>query len=202
MRHGWTPKEEAVLRERYPSATVEEILQALPGRPWSAILSKAARTRLFRQVGARYGPEQRRRMREAALSRYREHPELRQYLSAKTKALYRMGILKSPLAKMGNGQALPPYEELARIFLEPLGFQSQYTASSGRAGPPYTLDFGHPELKVVVEIDGKQHSGTRIQERDRERDAHLASLGWRVIRIRNESISAVLLEILAKRLPE
>jgi very-short-patch-repair endonuclease len=141
-------------------------------------------------------------MREAALSRYREHPGLRAHLSAKTKALYRKGILKSPLATMGNGQALPPYEELARIFLEPLGFQSQYTVSSGRAGPPYTLDFGHPDLKLDVEIDGQQHAETRIQERDRQRDAHLASLGWRVIRIRNEPISAMLLEILARRLPE
>lgn len=158
--------------------------------------------RLVRQREARYGPEWQERMREAALQKYREHPELREHLSAKTKALYRAGVLKSPLGAMGNGQAPPPYEDLAWVFLEPLGFQRQHCVPSGQVGPPYKLDFGHPELKIDVEIDGKQHRESRIHERDRERDRHLASLGWRVVRIRNEDITAVLLDVLAGRLPK
>ncbi len=158
--------------------------------------------RLFRQREVRYGAEFRERVREGALRKFREHPELREHLSATTKALYRAGVLKSPLAEMGNGQAPPPYEDLAWAFLEPLGFQRQHCVPSDHHGPPYKLDFGHPELKVAVEIDGKQHNETRIRERDRVRDEHLRNLGWRVIRIRNRNISEVLLAVLAKRLPE
>ncbi|MGC8732901.1 MAG: DUF559 domain-containing protein [Halothiobacillaceae bacterium] len=51
-------------------------------------------------------------------------------------------------------------------------------------------------------MDGKQHVESRIRERDQVRDEHLATLGWRVIRISNADISEVLLGILAKRLPE
>jgi len=157
--------------------------------------------RLVRQQEARYGPEWRKRMREAALQKYREHPELRAHLSAKTKALYRAGVLKSPLGAMGNRQAPPPYEDLAWVFLEPLGFQRQYCVLSGQVGPPYKLDFGHPELKIDVEIDGKQHAESRIEERDRMRDQVLASMGWRIVRIRNADITEILLGILARRLP-
>lgn len=46
----------------------------------------------------------------------------------------------------------------------------------------YTLDFGHPEAKVDIEIDGSSHRGK--EQRDAERDTLLRSLGWKVIRIR------------------
>ena len=46
---------------------------------------------------------------------------------------------------------------------------------------PYSLDFYCAELKLCVEVDGEQH-GLRI-EQDRKRDAYLADLGIRTIRI-------------------
>ncbi len=202
MPRTWSSQEEELLIALYPAAPRHDVMKALPGRTWKAIGIKASRLWLSRSKEAAYDLETKRRMREAAIKKYREHPELRGHLSAKTKALYRAGVLKSPLATLGNGQAPPPYENLAWVLLEPLGFQRQYCVASDHAGPPYKLDFGHPELKLDVEIDGTQHAETRIQERDRERDAHLASLGWRVIRIRNHTVSAALMKILAKRLPE
>jgi hypothetical protein len=46
----------------------------------------------------------------------------------------------------------------------------------------YTLDFGHPEAKVDIEIDGSSHKNK--QKHDAERDAFLQNLGWKIIRIK------------------
>jgi len=186
----------------YPLAPRGEVMQALPGRTWKAIGLRAMRLDIRRDKSAAYGEETRRKMSEDAIRKYQECPELRKHLSKKTKELYRKGILKSPLASLGNGYGPTPYERLAWVFLEPLGFVREYPVSSDRTGPPYKLDFAHPELKIDVEIDGKQHRETRVRERDETRDQHLASLGWRVIRIANDSITSVLLGILERRLPK
>ena len=50
--------------------------------------------------------------------------------------------------------------------------------------PPYFADIACVEAKVVIEIDGGQHSG----ESDAERDAYLASQGWRVLCIWNSDV--------------
>lgn len=197
----WSSQEEEALIRLYPTRRREEIRQALPGRNWRAILLKAGKLGIRRSSAAAYDVEYRRAQRAAAIRKYQEHPELRDHLSRMTREAYRRGALRSPLARMGNGQAPTPYEEVAAVFLEPLGFKREYCVPSERPGPPYKLDFGHPYLKLDIEIDGQQHAETRIQERDQKRDAHLASLGWRVIRIRNHAISAALTMILAKRLP-
>lgn len=202
MPGAWSPVEEEDLIRLYPTAPRREVLLALPGRNWKAIGIKASKLGLTRSKEAAYDLECKRRMREAALRKFRETPGLREQLSRRIKELHRTGVLKSPLGPMGNGQPQPVYESLARVFLEPLGFEHQHCVSSGSVGPPYKLDFGHPGLKIDVEIDGKQHRESRIHERDRERDRHLASLGWRVVRIRNEDITAVLLDVLAGRLPK
>jgi hypothetical protein len=46
----------------------------------------------------------------------------------------------------------------------------------------YTLDFGHPEAKVDIEIDGSSHKYS--EEHDDTRDNFLRSEGWKVIRIK------------------
>ncbi len=202
MSRIWSPQEEEALLRLYPTQRRAEVMQALPGRSWRAILLKAGKLGIRRSPEAAYDVEYRRALRAAAIRKYREHPELREHLSRTTRDAYRRGALRSPLACMGNGQAPTPYEDLAWVFLEPLGLERQYCVPSGQAGPPYKLDFGHPELKIDVEIDGKQHVESRIRERHQVRDEHLATLGWRVIGIGNADISDVLLGILAKRLPE
>ena len=53
MGNRWTLEEEAILQQYYPCALPEEILRALPGRPWSAIKLKAHRMRLVRQQRGR-----------------------------------------------------------------------------------------------------------------------------------------------------
>ena len=45
------------------------------------------------------------------------------------------------------------------------------------------VDFCWPEARLVVEVDGYEHHGTRAAfERDRARDARLAAAGWRTLR--------------------
>ncbi len=53
----------------------------------------------------------------------------------------------------------------------------------------YEVDFCWPECRLIVEADGHAHHGTRAAfERDRARDAHLAALGWRVMRFTERQI--------------
>jgi very-short-patch-repair endonuclease len=48
------------------------------------------------------------------------------------------------------------------------------------------LDFAQPVLKVGIELDGVSHRGALSAERERKKDAVLAKLGWRVIRIKHK----------------
>jgi very-short-patch-repair endonuclease len=54
---------------------------------------------------------------------------------------------------------------------------------NARAGP-YEVDFVWRDRRLIVETDGFRHHGDRSAfERDRARDAHLQSLGFRVLRL-------------------
>ena len=49
--------------------------------------------------------------------------------------------------------------------------------------PPYTVDFCCSDLKLVIEIDGEAHLTAEGKKHDRNRDAFLADLGFKVLRI-------------------
>ena len=49
----------------------------------------------------------------------------------------------------------------------------------------YIVDFYAPSVKLVIEIDGSQHSEPEMLERDQRRDAYLQSLGLHVLRFEN-----------------
>jgi very-short-patch-repair endonuclease len=52
------------------------------------------------------------------------------------------------------------------------------------------VDFSWPEQRLIVETDGHRHHGTRAAfERDRERDAVLTALGWRVVRVTHRRLA-------------
>jgi len=47
----------------------------------------------------------------------------------------------------------------------------------------YEVDFLWRDFALIVETDGFEHHGSRAAfERDRDRDAHLQALGYRVVR--------------------
>ena len=60
----------------------------------------------------------------------------------------------------------------------------------------YIVDFYCPALWLVVELDGPVHAGR--EREDARRDAHLAALGVRVVRVSNEEVLQRLPEMLEK----
>ena len=48
---------------------------------------------------------------------------------------------------------------------------------------PYTVDFCCVNLKLIVEVDGKQHQTDEGRQYDQRRDLFLADQGYRVVRI-------------------
>ena len=52
----------------------------------------------------------------------------------------------------------------------------------------YIVDFFCPRAKLVIEVDGSQHSSDEMTEYDRIRDEYLSSLGLRVLRFTNTDV--------------
>jgi very-short-patch-repair endonuclease len=75
------------------------------------------------------------------------------------------------------------------------------------AGGTFELDFGLVDHKLDIEVDGWAHHGSRAAfERDRERDAYLAGVGWQVlrftwyqVRFRREWVAARISDAVAAR---
>jgi very-short-patch-repair endonuclease len=63
-----------------------------------------------------------------------------------------------------------------------LGFPCRRQTSIAK----YVVDFVFPARRLIIELDGVQHE--EQQEYDNERDALLASLGYRVIRFQNHEV--------------
>lgn len=98
----------------------------------------------------------------------------------------------APLKRGGNGRDIPLPEAVLNALFVPHGFVPQLAIKTGqRAGsgypPSYKPDCAHPVLKIAIEADGTSHAGKR-RTLDEKRDALLVSLGWRVLRFRNETI--------------
>jgi len=52
----------------------------------------------------------------------------------------------------------------------------------------YIVDFFAPSARLVVEVDGSQHLVAEHAQKDRTRDAKLASLGLRVLRFNSREV--------------
>ena len=61
-------------------------------------------------------------------------------------------------------------------------FRSQHPISN------YIVDFYCHKVKVVIEVDGNIHDSVDVQRSDVERDQDLNSVGYKVIRFRNEEV--------------
>ncbi|WP_375172591.1 endonuclease domain-containing protein [Pseudooceanicola sp.] len=59
---------------------------------------------------------------------------------------------------------------------------------------PYIVDFLIPSRRLILEADGAHHTTTR----DATRDAHLAALGYRTLRLSNHDIRTNLPGVLAR----
>lgn len=89
-----------------------------------------------------------------------------------------------------NQEPLPIMAEFAKI-LELLGFIQELhilTRNHGtgiKAPLVYYADFGHPDLKIVIELDGVSHCGLKSKLRDEKRTTVLRALGWEVFRLKH-----------------
>lgn len=52
----------------------------------------------------------------------------------------------------------------------------------------YIVDFFSYELQLIIELDGGYHQNPEQKEKDELRDSHLAALGYKVLRYKNEII--------------
>jgi len=64
----------------------------------------------------------------------------------------------------------------------------------------FIVDFCCPARRIVLELDGAHHDRQAQATYDRERQAYLERLGYRVVRVRNGDLSAVTLEKLLRPL--
>lgn len=74
-----------------------------------------------------------------------------------------------------------------------LGWQTGFAVPTKMArgsGYPtsYKLDVCDPGAKVAVEVDGRSHRAIARREQDAKKDALLAGLGWKVLRVSNEEV--------------
>lgn len=65
-------------------------------------------------------------------------------------------------------------------------------------GTRFTVDFFFPEEKLAVEVDGTQHRLPPFQARDREKEAVLTALGWKVLRFDAQEVLRSTDEVLLK----
>lgn len=54
---------------------------------------------------------------------------------------------------------------------------------------PYIVDFVSFERKLVIEVDGGQHGGIRVREKDKARTALIMAKGYRVLRFWDNEVS-------------
>ncbi len=59
-----------------------------------------------------------------------------------------------------------------------------------RFGKRFYVDVGFPKLKIVVEIDGRQHKTRQGRYEDRQRDKMFSRFNWLVVRFTNEEIES------------
>jgi very-short-patch-repair endonuclease len=52
----------------------------------------------------------------------------------------------------------------------------------------YIVDFFCPKAKLIIEVDGSQHMYGKVAAVDRIRDAFMAQLGYRVLRVNDNDV--------------
>ena len=94
-----------------------------------------------------------------------------------------------PLTPGGNGRPLPiPVQMLLTVL--PSHARTEHAISLGKRQPGYPtcykVDIALVNENLAIEVDGVSHTSRR--HLDRKKDAELAELGWRVLRIENSTV--------------
>lgn len=80
--------------------------------------------------------------------------------------------------------------QIIRSLNVPLRLFAQYEQKVPGSQNAYLLDFAFPDIMLNLEADGDfWHTDLESVERDKQRDMKLASIGWRVVRIRESALN-------------
>jgi len=95
-----------------------------------------------------------------------------------------------PIKKGGNGRELTEPQKimlniLGESWVAELPIKTMIPKSLKIYPTCYKVDIGNLEKKIAIELDGSSHSGKR-KLLDIKKDNFLKSLGWRVIRLKNQ----------------
>jgi len=52
----------------------------------------------------------------------------------------------------------------------------------------YVVDFFIPKAKLLIEVDGSQHSANENTEKDRKRDAYMKGVGLQILRFKSNAV--------------
>ena len=74
------------------------------------------------------------------------------------------------------------WQYLRKVQLEGRKFRRQHSIEN------YIVDFYCASEKLIIELDGSHHSEGETLENDRERDARLRQLNYKVIRFANKDV--------------
>lgn len=112
-----------------------------------------------------------------AVSMFRSDPEYRKAVSDRQKKLYAEGKIKGWSTR---SKLKPSYPEQYFINLfnnENIEYERE--VKKGR----FFCDFVWEDKKLILEVDGKQHTYPDHIERDKRKDTYLQSIGYTVVRI-------------------
>ena len=117
------------------------------------------------------------------------NPMMRPEVRAKVSAILRTAGWK-PIKRCGNGELTEPQKLLACA----LGWEMELAVRTGMgrgSGYPsvYKVDVGNAELKIAVEVDGASHGVLSRRGEDLKKDHFLESIGWKVLRLKNEYVT-------------
>ena len=95
-----------------------------------------------------------------------------------------------PMIRGGNGKDMPLPQKLLAIRL---GWVTEFIVPTSKkriSGYPthYKIDIANKLLKIAIEIDGNSHFALFRKIQDRRKDEFLKSLGWIVLRFRNNDV--------------
>ena len=106
-----------------------------------------------------------------------------------SKTLKRIG--HKPKIRGGNGMPLPVPQAILLAALGE-GWEPECAVSLGHrtCGYPtnYKIDIGNRRLKVGIEVDGGSHCSLDRRRQDLKKTNKLSSLGWDIIRFKNEEV--------------
>jgi len=97
-----------------------------------------------------------------------------------------------PKLRGGNGRGMTyAQQNVLHALGQDSGWVAEFvltTKKSTKEGYPhhYKLDLANAHLMVAIELDGMSHFALKRKEQDRKKDALLRSLGWKVLRLKNE----------------